>query len=35
MQEKLSHQLDEVEVSIAHQVAQKSKHFFQVSFDHK
>jgi len=31
VQDKLSHQLDEVEVSIAQQVAQKSQHFFQVS----
>ena len=30
VQEKLSHQLDQVEVSIACQVAQKSHHFFQV-----
>jgi len=30
VQDRLSHQLDEVEVSIAHQVAQKSQHFFQV-----
>ena len=29
-QEKLSHHLDDVEVSIAEQVAQKSHHFFQV-----
>jgi hypothetical protein len=31
-QEKLSHHLDDVEVSIAEQVAQKSHHFFQVRF---
>ena len=30
LQEKLSHHLDQVEVSIAHQVAAKSHHFFQV-----
>jgi len=30
-QEKLSHHLDVVEISIAEQVAQKSHHFFQVS----
>ena len=30
VQEKLSHQLDVVEVSIAKQVAHKSHHFFQV-----
>ena len=29
-QERLSHHLDDVEVSIAEQVAQKSHHFFQV-----
>jgi len=29
-QEKLSHHLDVVEISIAEQVAQKSHHFFQV-----
>jgi len=33
-QEKLSHQLDQVEVSIAHQVAAKSHHFFQVMTYH-
>ena len=31
-QEKLSHHLDDVEVSIAEQVAQKSHHFFQVFY---
>ena len=31
VQERLSHQLDEVEVSIARQVAHKSHNFFQVS----
>ena len=30
-QERLSHHLDQVEVSIAHQVAAKSHHFFQVN----
>eukprot|EP00094_Tigriopus_californicus_P006558 TCALIF_06314-PA protein Name:"Similar to scat Vacuolar protein sorting-associated protein 54 (Drosophila melanogaster)" AED:0.03 eAED:0.03 QI:253/0.88/0.7/1/1/1/10/0/899 len=34
LQEQLSHQLDSVEVDIAHQVAQKSHHFFQVMTYH-
>jgi len=34
LQEKLSHHLDQVEVSIAHQVAAKSHHFFQVMTYH-
>jgi len=33
-QERLSHHLDQVEVSIAHQVAAKSHHFFQVMTYH-
>ena len=32
--EKLAQHLDSVEVNIADQVAQKSHHFFQVSFKH-
>ncbi len=34
IQERLSHQLDAVEVSITQQVAQKSHHFFQVMTYH-